>query len=38
MHIIIKIKLGDFSISKKLEDLCTNTSLGTPYYLSPEIC
>ncbi|CAD8107119.1 unnamed protein product [Paramecium sonneborni] len=32
------IKLGDFSISKKLIDLSTNTTLGTPYYLSPEIC
>jgi len=34
------IKLGDFGISKKLdpEYLFTNTSLGTPFYLSPEIC
>ena len=34
------IKLGDFGISKQLdpEYLFTNTSLGTPFYLSPEIC
>ncbi|KAM3133981.1 hypothetical protein pb186bvf_013947 [Paramecium bursaria] len=32
------IKLGDFSISKKMSNILTNTSLGTPYYLSPEIC
>jgi NIMA (never in mitosis gene a)-related kinase len=35
-----QIKLGDFGISKFLE--CTGdfakTALGTPYYLSPEIC
>ena len=34
------MKLGDFGISKKLEhegDLA-QTSLGTPYYLSPELC
>ena len=34
------IKLGDFGISKILKDtyeLC-KTPLGTPYYLSPEIC
>eukprot|EP01017_Pseudomicrothorax_dubius_P025190 TRINITY_DN2692_c0_g3_i1.p1 TRINITY_DN2692_c0_g3~~TRINITY_DN2692_c0_g3_i1.p1 ORF type:complete len:278 (-),score=49.95 TRINITY_DN2692_c0_g3_i1:3-836(-) len=35
-----RIKLGDFGISKKLD--CTaelaKTSLGTPYYLSPEMC
>jgi serine/threonine protein kinase len=34
------IKLGDFGIAKVLEhtvDLC-QTQVGTPYYLSPEIC
>lgn len=34
------IKLGDFGVAKLLE--CTidyaNSTLGTPYYLSPEIC
>ena len=36
----IQIKLGDFGISKKLEstDEFASTSLGTPYYLSPEMC
>ena len=35
-----KIKLGDFGISKKLEFTgdFAKTALGTPYYLSPEIC
>ena len=35
-----KIKLGDFGISKTLDcskDLA-NTCIGTPYYMSPEIC
>lgn len=35
----MQIKLGDFGISKKLENgQYALTSLGTPYYLSPEIC
>ena len=35
-----QIKLGDFGISKLLESTAdfAKTSLGTPYYLSPEIC
>ncbi len=35
-----EIKLGDFGISKLLESTgdFAKTSLGTPYYLSPEIC
>lgn len=34
------VKLGDFGISKLLECSIdyTNSTLGTPYYLSPEIC
>lgn len=34
------VKLGDFGISKLLNngDDFTNTSIGTPYFLSPEIC
>jgi len=35
-----QIKLGDFGISKVLENSMdyAKTSLGTPYFLSPEIC
>ena len=34
------VKLGDFGISKILNNIneFANTSLGTPYFLSPEIC
>jgi NIMA (never in mitosis gene a)-related kinase len=34
------VKLGDFGISKILEHTTelARTSIGTPYYLSPEIC
>ena len=34
------VKIGDFGTSKKMDNTnaFTNTSLGTPYYLSPEIC
>ena len=34
------VKLGDFGISKKLKnsDDFAHTSLGTPFFLSPEIC
>jgi NIMA (never in mitosis gene a)-related kinase len=35
-----QMKIGDFGISKVLENTTdfAKTSLGTPYYLSPEIC
>ena len=35
-----QVKLGDFGISKVLKDACefAETFLGTPYFLSPEIC
>lgn len=35
-----RVKIGDFGISKILENTVqlAGTSLGTPYYLSPEIC
>jgi NIMA (never in mitosis gene a)-related kinase len=35
-----QVKIGDFGISKVLENTSDFawTSLGTPYYLSPEIC
>jgi len=34
------IKMGDFGIAKVLECTaeCAQTQIGTPYYLSPEIC
>ena len=35
-----KIKIGDFGISKILSNTMdyAKTSLGTPYFFSPEIC
>lgn len=38
--ILLKIKLGDFGISRSLENTfeLASTSIGTPFYLSPEIC
>lgn len=34
------VKLGDFGISKLLENTSdnANTVTGTPYYMSPEVC
>ena len=34
------VKIGDFGVSKVLEETEANaeTVIGTPYYLSPEIC
>ncbi|KAF8819769.1 NEK kinase [Cardiosporidium cionae] len=35
-----QLLLGDFGISKVLENTlaCAQTTIGTPYYLSPELC
>ncbi|GKT15467.1 Kinase, NEK, partial [Aduncisulcus paluster] len=35
-----RIKLGDFGIARVLKSTmeCARTAIGTPYYLSPEIC
>jgi len=34
------VKLGDFGISRVLENTCeaAMTVVGTPYYMSPEVC
>ena len=32
------LKLGDFGVSKIVTDVFTKSEVGTPYYLSPEIC
>jgi len=34
------LKMGDFGISKELSSTlaCARTQIGTPYYLSPEVC
>ena len=34
------IKIGDFGIARVLQHTydCAQTAIGTPYYLSPEIC
>jgi NIMA (never in mitosis gene a)-related kinase len=32
------LKIGDFGISKVLDNTSANTFVGTPYYLSPEVC
>jgi NIMA (never in mitosis gene a)-related kinase len=35
-----EIKIGDFGIARVLQNTydCAQTAIGTPYYLSPEIC
>ena len=35
-----RVKIGDFGISKQMQDTnsMAQTQIGTPYYLSPEIC
>lgn len=35
-----RLRLGDFGIAKVLDGTIafTKTQIGTPYYLSPEIC
>lgn len=34
------MKIGDFGVSKVLSSTmeCARTAIGTPYYLSPELC
>lgn len=32
------VKIGDFGISKVLDATSAKTFVGTPYYLSPEVC
>ena len=34
------VKVGDFGVAKVLDSTCAmaSTAIGTPYYLSPEIC
>lgn len=32
------VKIGDFGISKVLDSTSAKTFVGTPYYLSPEVC
>ena len=33
-----RLQLGDFGISKALEGSCADTVVGTPFYMSPELC
>ena len=35
-----EVKIGDFGIARVLQNTydCAQTAIGTPYYLSPEIC
>jgi NIMA (never in mitosis gene a)-related kinase len=35
-----EVKIGDFGIARVLQHTydCAQTAIGTPYYLSPEIC
>ena len=35
-----KVKIGDFGVARKLDpsEKFATTSIGTPFYLSPEIC
>ena len=35
----LDIKIGDLGVAKQLQNTCfANTFIGTPYYLSPEMC
>ena len=33
----IKVKLGDFGLSRTIDDEFAKTYVGTPYYMSPEL-
>jgi NIMA (never in mitosis gene a)-related kinase len=34
----LNVRIGDLGTAKTLSTEFTNTIVGTPYYLSPEIC
>lgn len=33
-----RLKIGDLGVAKEVLESHTNTIVGTPYYLSPELC
>ena len=37
-HAELIIKIADFGIAKRLQESMAETAIGTPYYLSPEVC
>lgn len=34
----LTLKIGDLGVAKEVQESHTNTIVGTPYYLSPELC